>query len=139
VLPAASGAAEPYVRPRIRETAGLKKLDNYQNFAKAFRVASFQPLLASVRPNDARLKSARELGASPVRAVLYPADEIDAEVEADEVMSHMRDNVPGYFQRRSDIVVIAGYLAAKLDRLREGEAAAARVLRDLVKSKRLGA
>ena len=38
------------------EDAGAKKLDSYQNFAKAFKVRDFSPLMASQKPNDARLK-----------------------------------------------------------------------------------
>ena len=44
----------------------------------------------------------------------------------------------GYFQRRQDVVAVAAYLAAKLERIRPDEAGAARVLRDLVRSERLG-
>lgn len=143
------GAERFYLRMVDLEASGVEKLDNYQNFAKAFRAGDWQPLMGSMKPNDARLKSACELkraecggsefGASLLRAVLYALFELETEVEADEVMSHLRDNVPGYYARRADIVALAGYLAGKLERLRAGEAAAARVLRDLVKGERLGA
>jgi adenine-specific DNA methylase len=143
------GAERFYLRMLDREAAGLKKLDAYQNFAKAFRAGNWQPLMASMKPNDSRLKSARELkrsefgesefGSSLLRPVLYALYELETEVEADEVMSHLRDNVPGYYARRADVVALAGYLAARLERLRPDEAAAARVLRDLVKGERLGA
>jgi len=143
------GAERFYLRMLDLEAAGLKKLDNYQNFAKAFRVASWQPLLASARPNDARLKSARDLrqtefgdsefGSSLVRAVLYAVFELETETDADTVMSHLRDNVSAYFTRRLAVVTVTHYLAAKLERIRPEEAAAARVLRDLVRAERLGA
>jgi putative DNA methylase len=143
------GAERFYLRMLDLEAVGLKKLDNYQNFAKAFRVTEWQPLLASARPNEARLKSAKEFkrtefgetefGGSLLRAVLFAVFEIDAEVESEEVMSHLRDNVKGYFQRRPDVIALADYVALKLETLRPGEAAAARVLRDLVKGERLGA
>ncbi len=143
------GAERFYLRMLDLEAAGLKKLDNYQNFAKAFRAGEWQPLMGSMKPNEARLRSARELkraefgssefGASLLRAVLYALYELETEVEADEIMSHLRDNVPGYYTRRPDLVALAGYLAGKLERIRDTEAAAARVLRDLVKGERLGA
>ena len=41
------------------ESVGAKKLDNYQNFAKAFRVAKYDDLMGSVEPNKARLKTAK--------------------------------------------------------------------------------
>jgi adenine-specific DNA methylase len=138
-----------YLRMLDLEAGGLKKLDNYQNFAKAFRVGNWQDLMASMKPNDARLKSARdfkrtefgasEFGGSLVRAVLYALSELEAELEADEVMSHLRDNLQGYYTRRADIVAVSNYLAIKLERIRDTEAGAARVLRDLVKGERLGA
>ena len=143
------GAERFYLRMLDLEAAGLKKLDNYQNFAKAFRVGDWQPLMGSAKPNDARLKSAREFkraefgasdfGSSLLRAVLYAICELETEVEADEVMSHLRDNVQGYYSRRPDVVSVTSYLAAKLVTLREGEAGAARVLRDMVRGERLGA
>jgi putative DNA methylase len=105
--------------------------------------------MGSMKPNDARLKSAREFkrtefgetefGSSLLRAVLCALDELEAELEIDEVMSHLRDNVTGYYSRRADIVAVASYLAGKLERLRDDEAGPARVLRDLVKGERLGA
>jgi hypothetical protein len=143
------GVERFYLRMLDLEAAGLKKLDNYQNFAKAFRVGDWQPLMGSMKPNDAKLKSAREFkraefgetefGSSLLRAVLYALYELEAELETDEVMSHLRDNVAGYYSRRADIVAVASYLAGKLERLRDDEAGAARVLRDLVKGERLGA
>jgi putative DNA methylase len=143
------GVERFYLRMLDLEAAGLKKLDNYQNFAKAFRVGDWQPLMGSMKPNDAKLKSAREFkraefgetefGSSLLRAVLYALYELEAELETDEVMSHLRDNVAGYYSRRADIVAVASYLAGKLERLRDDEAGSARVLRDLVKGERLGA
>jgi len=35
------------------ETTGAKKLDNYQNFAKAFRVAKYDDLMDRMEPNKA--------------------------------------------------------------------------------------
>lgn len=144
-----AGAERFYLRMIDLEAEGLRKLDNYQNFAKAFRVLEWQPLMAAVKPNDARLKSSREFkngefgdsefGASALRALLFAFHEIETEVDSEEVMSHLRDNVSGYFQRRPELTAMASFLAAKLERIRPEEAGAARVLRDLVKSERLGA
>jgi hypothetical protein len=144
-----AGSERFYLRMLEIEAEGAKKLDNYQNFAKAFRLASWQPLMASVKPNDARLKSAAELkraefggsefGSSLLRAALYALCELQAEVEPDEVMSHLRDNVAGYYTRREEIIAVSLYLAAKLERRRPEEASAARVLHGLVRNEKLGA
>src|SRR5690606_10508152 len=44
------------------ETTGTAKLDNYQNFAKAFRVEDYTRLMGDMRPNHARLKRVSEFG-----------------------------------------------------------------------------
>jgi adenine-specific DNA methylase len=143
------GSERFYLRMLDVEAAGAKKLDNYQNFAKAFRVASWQPLMASTKPNDARLKSALDLkraefsgsefGDSMLRALLFALYELQAELEPDDVMSHLRDNFRAYYNRREDVGLVATYLAAKLERRRPEEASAARVLAGLVRNEKLGA
>jgi adenine-specific DNA methylase len=142
-----TGSERFYLRMLDVERAGAKKLDNYQNFAKAFRVASWQPLMASVKPNDARLKSAAELkrteftgvefGGSMLRAVLYALHELQSEVEPDEVMSHLRDNVKEYLRQRNDIAAVADYIAHSAEPRLPEEASAARVLHGLVRNEKL--
>jgi adenine-specific DNA methylase len=144
-----AGSERFYLRMLDIEEGGGRKLDNYQNFAKAFRVGSWQPLMASMKPNDARLKSAAELkrnelgesefGTSLLRGVLYAIYEIGCEVDAEEVMSHLRDQVGGWYQRRADAADLAGWLGRTLERLRADEASAARVLEGLIRNERLGA
>lgn len=62
------------------EAGGAKKIDNYQHFSKAFRFANYGSLMASMKPNAARLKTAQEFkkaeftgefGESALRAVLF--------------------------------------------------------------------
>ena len=83
------GAERFYLKMLDLEARGTKTLDNYQNFAKAFEVRDFKPLLASQKANDARLKSAVEFGRgemsegselyqSVLRAVLYAMMELVA-------------------------------------------------------------
>ena len=57
-----SGAERFYLKMLDQESRGAKKLDNYQNFAKAFKVRDFHALMASKKANNARLKGANELG-----------------------------------------------------------------------------
>ncbi len=132
------------------EARGLKTLDNYQNFAKAFKVENFKPLMASERANAARLKSAVELGRTEMnesselyttvlRGVLYALMELVKNKEGDEVLAHLALNIPKYYdQTQRDIIVeLAAYLAGKLEALRPDEASAARVLAELVRNQRL--
>lgn len=155
-----NGSERFYLRMLDMEFRGEKKLDNYQNFAKAFRVEKWQLLLASEKPNDARLKSAAEFrrsefsgsefGQSLLRAILYALYELQAENQderdAEDVLSHLRDNASGnphetqnYYRRRQDILAITKYLSQKLTTLRSDEASAARVLNGLVSNEKLGA
>lgn len=143
-----NGSERFYLRMLDVEEAGGKKLDSYQNFAKAFKVRDFGPMMASQKPNDARLKSGlelkkgelsgSELGTSTLRAILFALYELQSDVEPDDVMSHLRDMVPGYMRKRDLVSALARYLALKLAKLRPPEAEAARVLTGLVKNEKVG-
>jgi len=143
-----NGSERFYLRMLDVEEAGGKKLDSYQNFAKAFKVRDFGPMMASQKPNDAQLKSAlelkkgelsgSELGTSTLRAILFALYELQSDVEPDDVMSHLRDMVPGYMRKRDLVSALARYLALKLAKLRPPEAEAARVLTGLVKNEKVG-
>lgn len=132
-----------YLKMADLEAAGLKKLDNYQNFAKAFR-ADWQPLMASATPNAARLNTAAEFGntlfgegfgATPTRQILWAMLRLQAEdADGRAVLDELR-TVPRYYERRDAVKAIAAYLAAKRDG-QEGDAA--RTLADLIENERLG-
>jgi adenine-specific DNA methylase len=136
-----------YLKMLDLETSGLKKIDNYQNFAKAFRVSNYTDLMASTKPNDAHLKSAAdfkkaafesEFGKSPLRAVLFALYELQNEMDSDEVLAHLRDLVAGYHTRRDDIIAMCHYVATKREQQYPQEAAAARILATRIKNERLG-
>lgn len=57
---AIKGIQRFYLRMLDIETTGAAKLDNYQNFAKAFHVEDYTKVMASMAPNKARLKSIEE-------------------------------------------------------------------------------
>lgn len=143
-----NGSERFYLRMVDVEEAGAKKLDSYQNFAKAFKVRDFGALMASQKPNDAKLKSAvdlkksefsgSEFGASTLRAVLFALYELQTEVEPDDVMSHLRDTVPDYLRKRDVATALSRYLALKLVKVRPDEAEAARVLTGLIKNEKVG-
>ena len=149
---ALTGAERFYLKLIDLEAKGLKTLDNYQNFAKAFKVRDFRALTASSKANEARLKSAVEFGKSEMsegselhesvlRAALYALMELVKNVDGNEVLAHLTLNVRDYYsnQNQRDLVVeLADYLSKKLEILRPDEAAAARVLRELVNNQRLG-
>ena len=149
---ALSGAERFYLKLLDLEAKGFKTLDNYQNFAKAFKVRDFRVLMASEKANQARLKGAvefaknemaegSELHQSVLRATLYALMELVKNLDGGEVLAHLTFNVTDYYSnqnQRNIVVGLADYLAKKLETLRPEEASAARVLRDLVKNQRLG-
>lgn len=106
------------------EAEGITKLDNYQNFSRAFRVGDYNPLMASVRPNAARLRGAEDFGSRTgfdipdfgsgiIRATLFGIDGLIREVDPDVVLQQIRDLLPDYFKRRNDLVEVADYLARR--------------------------
>lgn len=147
-----NGAERFYLKLLDLEIRGAKTIDNYQNFAKAFKVRDFKALMGSQKANAARLKSAVEFGRaemsegselhqSVLRAVLYAVMELVNNVDGNEVLAHLTLNVPNYYgdvTRRELAAASADYLARKLETLRPEEASAARVLRELIINQRLG-
>lgn len=141
------GAERFYLKMMELEAVGLKKLDNYQNFAKAFRVGDYGELMASQQPNNARLKNALdfkkssfegEFGRSALRAVLFALYELQKEADSDEVMEHLRSLVPNYHMRRDDLVAFCQYIARKREHRYPEESSAAGILLALIRNERLG-
>jgi putative DNA methylase len=115
-----------YLKLLEMEARGLKTLDNYPNFAKAFKVANFDALMASERANEARLKSASELGrgemfegselhATLLRGALYAVMELAAGVDGSAVLAHLPFHIPNYYdqRQRDGVAALADYLAGK--------------------------
>jgi putative DNA methylase len=146
-----TGVERFYLKLIDLESKGRKTLDNYQNFAKAFKVRDFHALMASQKANQARLKSAVEFGKtemsdsselhqSVLRAVLYAMMELVKNVDVDQMLAHLTFNVPNYYgdmSQRQLIIDLCDYLAQNLETIRPDEASAARILRELVKNQRL--
>jgi len=137
-----------YLKLLELESRKFKTLDNYQNFAKAFKVGDFKPLMESQKANSARLKSSVEFGRAemsgeselanaPLRGVLYALMELQKDVDGDEVLQHLSFNVEDYFSKRPMLVELCSFLAKQLTGLREDEASSARVLHDLIQNQRL--
>jgi len=147
-----SGAERFYLKMLDLEARGAHTLDNYQNFAKAFKVRDFYALMGDRRANHARLKRAAEFGRSEMsegselygsvlRAVLYALMELEADVDTGQVLAHLTHNVPDYYgdlTQRERVIAIADYLAGRLESLRPAEASAARVLAEAVRNQRVG-
>lgn len=139
-----------YMKMLEQESHGLNKLDNYQNFAKAFAVRDFSALMASESANKAALKSAQDFGRgemnplsqmhqTPTRAVLYALMDLQAGKDLDVALKGLEQNlkVGAFYSSRNMLVVIARFIAQKVDVMRPREASAARVLADGIENQRL--
>ena len=121
---AISGIQRFYLRMLDMETTGAAKLDNYQNFAKAFRVQDYAAVMASIKPNAARLKSVTELkprdltdrtelGRTPLGALIVAIQEFLTEKEPEVVLANLRDAVVDYLHLRPVLIDMADFIAAK--------------------------
>jgi putative DNA methylase len=137
-----------YLKMLDMESRGLHTLDNYQNFAKAFSVRSWQSFMGSDRANEARLRSAVEFGRAEMaegselfntstRAVLYALMELQADKDIDDVLAGLPHNLPNYYSERQTVAKLAAYIAKKVEESRPAEASAARILAAAIDNQRL--
>ena len=145
-----------YLKMADMEYQGERSLSNYQNFAKAFKVRDFDPLMSEhSKSNAARLKLApefrssqmsgdAELAGTTLRALLYAMHEVIGDAEIDDVLLHMMDNCPDYLRRKPTLVRMARYLAEKRGALKHSknyrpdrDASAARIIAEALEHQRL--
>jgi putative DNA methylase len=145
-----------YLKMAEMEHQGAKTLDNYQNFAKAFKVRQFDQLMSEYsKANAARLKLStefrgammsgeREIAGTPLRALLYALHEVSREVEMNDVLWHLMENCPNYNFNKSLLAKMADYLAEKREGLKstrtfkpDVEASCARILAEAIRNQRL--
>ncbi|WP_298445566.1 anti-phage-associated DUF1156 domain-containing protein [Ferrimicrobium sp.] len=144
-----TGIERFYLKMVDMESKDVFVLSNYQNFAKAFKVQDFSPLMAETKANNARLKDAvalnkRYMGASDefgptlVRTVLYGIYQLaSTSVGGDRVIAEVKSLVANYYQNRELLIAISDYLAKKRATLNPKESSAAGILRDLVRNERM--
>lgn len=145
-----------YFKMTEMENQGAKTLDNYQNFAKAFKIHHFDQLMSEKsKANAARLKLSTEfkgalmsgnaeIAETPLRALLYAMYELSKETEVEEVLLHLMDNCPNYLQNKHLLEKMADYIAEKREGMKatktykpDVEASCARVLAESIRNQRL--
>lgn len=144
-----NGAERFYLKMTDIEEAGKAKLDQFQNFAKAFRVSDYDELMDSKSPNDATLKTAIKLGKSSmaegtpfgrdsiVRLALRGIWRVAKEDEVDDVLEELREMIPDYLRKRDTLRQIVAYVAAKRADTDPDEASAARILGTAIQTERI--
>jgi len=121
---AIAGIQRFYLRMLDMETTAASKLDNYQNFAKAVRVRDYAAVMASIKPNAARLKSViafkprdptdrTEIGPTPLGALILAIQEFLADKEPDLVMANLRDALVDYLHLRPMLMDMADFIGIK--------------------------
>ena len=144
-----NGAERFYLKMMDIEEVGEAKLDQFQNFAKAFRVGDYDDMMASKSPNNAKLKTATKLGktsmaegipfgkGSIVRLALRAIWRVGKEDEVEEVLEELREFIPDYLRKRDTLRAIVAYVAAKRNRSDPEEASAARILGTAIQTERI--
>ena len=119
-----------YFKMAEMESRGYKTLDNYQNFAKAYKVMNFSNVLSPTsKANSTRLALGIELKTQkmsgdpelsntllrPILYAIYEASEPKEEENIDIVLEHLSENLTHekYFSNRAIIVKIFQFLADK--------------------------
>ena len=139
-----TGVERFYLRMVAIEKTGAAKLDNYQNFSKAFNV-SYQPLMASVQANKARLKGAKEfkpreltgkeLGGTLLSELLMAIQELLNDKDPKVVIGQIRSSLnETYFQKRPHLMAMSQYLADMWGDRRPEEAQKAGIVGDRIRN-----
>lgn len=120
-----SGIERFVLRMLDMETTGASKLDNYQNFAKAFHVEDYNRVMASSAANSARLKSipefesrdlsdSTELGASRLGQLFVQIQQLLADIEPKTVVSYLQETMPDFFEVRPLLVDLLSFIEVKV-------------------------
>lgn len=130
------------------ETTGAAKLDNYQNFAKAFRVEDYSRVMGSMAANQARLKrvpefasrdltDSTELGATRLGRLIIGVQQVLAETEPQAIVSQLQAEMADFLEVRSLLVDLLAFIERKAPE--EQVRAGAEVLGARLKNLRFGA
>ncbi len=130
------------------ETTGAAKLDNYQNFAKAFRVEDYARVMGSMTANQARLKrvpefasrdltDSTELGTSRLGRLIVGVQQLLADTEPQAIVSQLQAEMADFLEVRPLLVDLLAFIERKAP---EAEVrTAAEVLGARLKNLRFGA
>jgi len=119
-----TGIERFYCRMLDMETTGAQKLDNYQNFAKAFRVADYSRVMGDMRPNHARLKlvtefasrdltEATEIGATRLGRLIIALQQLLKDTEPQVIVDQMRSEMADFLEVRSLLVDVLTFILRK--------------------------
>ena len=119
-----NGVQRFYLRMMDIETTGASKLDNYQNFAKAFRVEDYTRVMGNMTANKAQLKrvedfssrdltESTELGATWLGSLIIGIQQILGEKDPQTVITQLQVDLPDFIEVRSILIDILNFIERK--------------------------
>jgi putative DNA methylase len=119
-----NGIQRFYLRMMDMETTGATKLDNYQNFAKAFRVEDYARVMGSMAANKAHLKQitkfesrdlteSTELGASWLGHIIIGLQQLIAETDPQVIISQLQAELPDFMETRLLLIDMLSFIERK--------------------------
>jgi adenine-specific DNA methylase len=120
-----SGMQRFYLRMMDIETTGAAKLDNYQNFAKAFRVDDYTKVMSSMTANKAGLKrvtefssrdlsDSTEIGATWLGSLIIGLQQLLTETEPQVVIGQLQAELPDFMEARPVLVDLLHFIRDKV-------------------------
>ena len=119
-----TGIQRFYFRMMDMETTGASKLDNYQNFAKAFRVADYGKVMGNMAANSARLKrvtefasrdltDSTEIGPTWLGRLIIGLQQLLAETEPAVVVGQIQEDLPDFLEIRPLLIDMLSFIERK--------------------------
>lgn len=119
-----NGIQRFYLRMMDIETTGASKLDNYQNFAKAFRVEDYARVMGNMTANKAQLKripefasrdltDSSEIGSTWLGHLVIGLQQILNEKEPQTVISQLQADLPDFMEVRPILIDILTFIEKK--------------------------
>lgn len=106
------------------ETTGSAKLDNYQNFAKAFHVEDYTLLMGDMRPNHARLKrvseyasrdltESTEIGVTRLGRLIIAQQQLLKDTDPQVIVDQLRSEMADFLEARAVLVDVLAFVERK--------------------------
>lgn len=119
-----NGIQRFYLRMMDIETTGASKLDNYQNFAKAFRVEDYGRVMSNMTANKAQLKTipefasrdltdSTEIGSTWLGHLIIGLQQILNEKEPQTVISQLQADLPDFMEVRPVLIDMLMFIERK--------------------------
>ena len=119
-----NGIQRFYLRMMDIETTGASKLDNYQNFAKAFRVEDYNRVMGNMNANKAQLKrilefasrdltDSSEIGSTWLGCLIIGLQQILNEKEPQTVISQLQADLPDFMEVRPILIDMLTFIEKK--------------------------